>query len=498
MNLISQVREYIRRHDLLTVGDGVVVGVSGGPDSLCMLHLLVALQTEYRLSLYVAHLHHGARGEDADEDAAFVAQVARQHQLPATIARRDVPGIAEAHKLAFEEAARRVRYAFLARVAVEAGANRIAVGHNADDQAETVLMHFLRGAGPAGLRGMLPATPLSSYRTLESLAEFELPAAQLSLIRPMLGTPRAEIERYCEDNDLQPRFDRSNLDTTFFRNRLRHELLPILETYNPQIKKRLNHTAQLIGADYARLEYLRDWAWGEIVLEESESCVVMDLVSWRAQALSTQRALIREAAYRLRPQLRDVSFVHVENAVRIGLEGTTGSRATLPNRLEVVLGYDRLIVAHEGYDQPLDGPSLETGEEIAVAMPGTTPVGTGGWSVEATLLEDWSLEKLKANPERWTAYMDAALVAQPLVLRSRRTGDRFRPQGMAGHAPALNEWMTNAKVPREWRAQLPLLLSDEEIVWVCGWRVSESVVVGPSTQQVVRFRLLRNVDQDQE
>jgi tRNA(Ile)-lysidine synthase len=492
VNLINQVREYIRWHDLLTAGDGVVIGVSGGPDSLCLMHLLVGLQTEYRLSLHVVHLHHGARGEDADADAAFVADVARQHQLPATIARRDVPGIAEAHKLAFEEAARRVRYAFLARAAIEAGANKIAVGHNADDQAETVLMHFLRGAGPAGLRGMLPLTPLASYRTLESIPEFELPSTHLSVIRPLLGSSREEIEQYCADNNLQPRFDRSNLDTTFFRNRLRHELLPILETYNPQIKKRLNHTAQLIGADYARLEQLRDWAWGKIVLEESETCVVMDLASWRAQGLSTQRALIREATYRLRPQLRDVGFVHVENAVRLGHKGTTGSRATLPNGLEVVLGYDHLVVANEGYEQPLEGPSLEKGEEIAVDMPGVTPIEPGGWSVEATLLEDWSVDKLKANPDRWTAYMDAALVAEPLILRSRRTGDRFRPQGMAGHAPTLNEWMTNVKVPRAWRDQLPLLLSGEEIVWVCGWRISESVVVGPSTQKVVRFKLLHN------
>ena len=498
MNLTTQVREFVRRHDLLTEGDGVVVGVSGGPDSLCMLHHLVGLQTEYRLRLHVAHLHHGARGEEADADAAYVADVARQHQLPATIARRDVPGTAKAHKLAFEEAARRVRYAFLAHVAVEAGATRIAVGHNADDQAETVLMHFLRGAGPAGLRGMLPVTPLTSYRTLESISEFELPSAQLSVIRPLLGTSRAEIERYCAENDLQPRFDRSNLDTTFFRNRLRHELLPILETYNPNIKKRLNHTAQLIAADYARLEQLRDWAWGEIVLEESDVCVAMDLVSWKAQLLSTQRALIREAAYRLRPQTRDVSFVHVENAVRIGLEGTTGSRATLPDGLEVVLGYDRLVVAQKGYKQPPEGPSLEKGVEIAVSLPGVTPVGTGEWAVEATLLDDWSGEKLEANPDRWTAYMDAALVKQPLILRPRRTGDRFCPQGMAGHAPTLNEWMTNAKVPLAWREQLPLLLAGEEIVWVCGWRVSESVVVGPSTCQVVRFRFLRNGDGGQE
>ncbi|HIE37551.1 MAG TPA: tRNA lysidine(34) synthetase TilS, partial [Anaerolineae bacterium] len=143
MDLLPQVRDFIQRHNLLSVGDGVIVGVSGGPDSLCLLHLLVRLQEPYRLRLHVAHLHHGARGEEADADAAFVADLARRWGLPATVAKRDVPAIARSHGLAFEEAARRVRYAFLAQIAGEIGAAKVAVGHNGDDQAETVLMHFL-------------------------------------------------------------------------------------------------------------------------------------------------------------------------------------------------------------------------------------------------------------------------------------------------------------------------------------------------------------------
>ena len=187
-DLLREVRDFIRRHDLLRVGEGVVVGVSGGPDSLCLLHLLLRLREEYQLQLHVAHLHHGARGEEADADAAFVADLAREWGLPATLAREDVPAITRQHKLAFEEAARRVRYAFLAHVAGRVGATKVAVGHNADDQAETVLMHFLRGAGLAGLRGMRPATPLSEYRLLPQTGRFSLPDRLPVLIRPLLGT----------------------------------------------------------------------------------------------------------------------------------------------------------------------------------------------------------------------------------------------------------------------------------------------------------------------
>jgi len=491
VDLLTGVRRFIEQHGLLAPGDGVVVGVSGGPDSLCLLHLLARLREDYRLRIHVAHLHHGARGEDADADAAFVADLAREWGLPVTVVRRDVPAIARAHKLAFEEAARRVRYAFLAHVAGVVGATRVAVGHNADDQAETVLMHFLRGAGPAGLRGMLPAVPLSTYRLLDEVSDFALPPSPPVLIRPLLGTPRAEVERYCADHGLEPRFDRSNLDTTYFRNRLRHELIPLLETYSPNLRRRLCRTADVVAADYALLERLREWAWGEVVREESPRAVVFDLATWRAQPLSIQRALVREAAYRLRPRLRDVGFVHVENGVRVAQRGNTGAEATLPGGLALRVGYDWLMVAEAGYEPPPDGPTMPPDAEVAVALPGVTPLPGGDWVLEAEMPAGWSLRRVEANPDRWTAYLDADALGGGLALRTRRPGDRFCPQGLGGHGPRLADWMINAKVPRAWRDRLPLLVAGEEIVWVCGWRVSEGAAVGPTTRRVARFRFRR-------
>ncbi len=491
-DLLRQVREFIHRHDLLSVGDRVVVGVSGGPDSLCLLHLLLRLQEEYRLQLHVAHLHHGARGEEADADAAFVADLAREWGLPATLVREDVPAVARAHKLAFEEAARRVRYAFLAHVAGRVGAAKVAVGHNADDQAETVLMHFLRGAGLAGLRGMRPATPLSEYRLLPQTDRFPLPDRLPVLIRPLLSTPRAEIEAYCAEQGLSPRFDRSNLDTTYFRNRLRHELLPLLETYNPNIRRRLCHTAEVVAADYELLIQMRDWAWDQVVREETKDAIVLGRAEWRAQPLSLQRALIREAAYRLRPYLRDVDFVHVEAAVEVARAGTTGAQATLPGGLALTVGYDMLTITDAGYEPPPSGPTLPPGTAMPVALPGRTPLPGGEWVLEADLPPTWTLAEVTGNPDRWTAYLDAERLEGPLVLRTRRSGDRFRPHGLGGHAPLLKDWMINARVPRAVRDMLPLLVSgDGEILWVCGWRVSETAAVRPETRQVARLRFCR-------
>ena len=488
--LLSQVRHTIERYGLLVPGDGVVAGVSGGPDSLCLLHVLLRLRDEYRLRLHVAHLHHGTRGADSDADAEFVATLAAEWGLPATVEKQDVPALARAHRMAFEETARRVRYAFLARVAGEVGAARIAVGHNADDQAETVLMHFLRGAGPAGLRGMLPVTPITDYRLLDPFLQH--PASSILLIRPLLQVPRADIERYCDAHGLTPRFDRSNLDTTYFRNRLRHELLPLLESYNPNVRARLCHTAAIVADDYELLTQLRQQAWATVVREERKAAIAFDRAGWRALPVALQRATLRQAAYRLRKSLRDVDFVHVENARRVGARGEAGAQATLPMGLALTVGYDTLTVGDAGdAGPPPDEPLLWSAAPLPVVVPGTTRLPQSQWALQTNVLEKWDTGHIAANPDPWTAYLDLDALAGPLALRPRRRGDRFRPQGMGGHRVKLSALMTNVKIPRAWRDRVPLLTAGDDIVWVCGRRVAEGTTVGPETRRVAELRFER-------
>ncbi len=216
----------------------LLIGVSGGPDSLALLHVLKSIFSADQL--VVAHLHHGWR-EEAGADAQFVTDTAVTWHIPCHIEKIDVAALAHAASLSLEEAGRKARYDFFARLAEETGAKVVAVGHHADDQAETVLMHLLRGSGLAGLRGMRPVSPLPGM-------------PELKLIRPFLAASRAEIEQYCRENHLQPISDSTNQDTTFFRNRLRHELLPLLRTYNPQIDSHLQQMAAIIEADYDLLD----------------------------------------------------------------------------------------------------------------------------------------------------------------------------------------------------------------------------------------------------
>lgn len=489
MDLLPAVEAALRRHRMLTPGAAVVVGVSGGPDSLCLLHLLHRLAPAWSLRLHAAHLNHGLRGAEADADADFVAAVAAEWGVPCTVERADVAALAAASGASLEEAARHARYAFLARVAGHVGADAIAVGHTADDQAETVLMHFLRGSGLAGLRGMLPVTPLTDYRLL---AQDAPETAALRLIRPLLDVPRSDVLAYCRAHGLQPRFDRSNEDTTFFRNRLRHELLPLLETYNPQVRRVLRHTATVLADDYALLHSLAEAAWAEVLREETPEGLVVDLARWRSLPTSLQRAVLRQAIGRRRRSLRNINFVHIERALEVLRAGQAGARATLPAGLEAVVGYDCFLVGEAGVGLPTgDAPQLAE-PRLPLAVPGVTALGRG-WQVEAALLAPADLPaSWQSNPDPWRAWLDADAVGPAPALRTRRRGDRFQPLGMAGRHKLLAEFFTNLKVPPPARDRWPLLVTaDDEIAWVCGLRVDQRAAVTPATRRVLQVALRR-------
>ncbi len=501
----------MRRQALFAPGEAVVVGVSGGPDSLCLLHLLRRLAADMGLWLHVAHLHHGLRGADADADARFVAELAESWGLPASVGHADVATLAAESGISLEEAARHARYAFLAEVAEAHGAATIAVGHNADDQAETMLMHFLRGSGVAGLRGMLPRTPLTDFRLsgaecgaagplksgLEAsvgLAEQDSPPSMplLALVRPLLAVPRAEIEAYCAAHGLTPRFDRSNADTTIYRNRLRHELLPVLATYNPAIREVLAHTAETLAGDHALLRQALDEAWAAVALPAALGQVLFDLAGWRQLPIGLQRATLREAVRRLRRSLRNIHWEHVERGIWLGREGSTGQSATLAGGLELEVGYDALRIADEG--ATWTGDAGDTPQVIAplhLAAPGETDLGGGWWVMVRRLAAPPSSESCQDNTDPWIAWLDGEGVGTELLLRPRQPGDRFQPYGLGGHAAKVNEFMINAKLPRYERAGWPILTGRQGIAWLCGLRVDQRAVVRADTPWAWEVRFAR-------
>lgn len=493
MDLVQSVLRTITRYKLITPGETVVVGVSGGPDSLCLLHVLREVAPALRLSLHVAHVNHGLRGAESDSDATFVAETAAGWSLPCTVERADVAALAAQPGVSTEEAARTARYAFLARLAGALDVHTVAVGHNADDQAETVLMHWLRGSGLAGLRGMTASSPIPPQL---AIVDCQLPIDEVQLTRPLLFIPRSDILHYCQQHGLSPRFDRSNEDVTFFRNRLRHELLPLLEGYNPQIRRILRSSAAVIADDYELLRGHLLNTWPQVVVQEADEQLVFDLAAWRGLPTSLQRATLREAISRLRRGLRNVNFVHVENALWALREGEAGTRITLTAGLEIVLGYSQFALGDEGLELPLGAAPQLAVDGLALAAPGLTALPGSAWQVESSWLAPAELPAgWQANADPWQAWLDGDALGPAPALRVRREGDRFQPLGLGGKRKLLGEFFTNVKAPLAARGRWPLLVNTAgDIAWVCGLRLDERARVTPASARVLYVRMSRQVD----
>ncbi|MHB0858263.1 MAG: tRNA lysidine(34) synthetase TilS [Anaerolineae bacterium] len=492
MSVLQTVRATITAHGLLLPNDTTVVGVSGGTDSLCLLHLLHRLAGEYRIRLHVAHLDHGLRGTDSAKDAAFVASLCQAWYIPCTIERADVPSLAAARGLAIEEAARQARYSFMASLARDLGAHTVAVAHHADDQVETVLMHLLRGSGLAGLRGMRPLSWVDELRLNGQDTPAASPGVRIRLIRPLLRAWRTELETYANEHDLQPRFDLSNLDQTYFRNRLRHELIPYLETFNPSVRQVIARTSEVLAAEYEFLREQLERTWPAVVRLESAEAVTLERSKLADLPLALQRSVLREAVHRLRRSLRNISLVHIDDALQVVIHGQVGSSATLPGGLLLTVDYDEVVMASEDY-VPIapELPRLLAGP-LPIAAPGETPLPSTDWTLVARLVPRRDLpDGWHANRQPFVAYLDAETLGSSLALRRRVGSDWFMPLGMAGHRQRLGDFLTNAKVPRRVRDMLPLLVSGSDIVWVVGWRIDARFAVRPETEQVLEVRMIR-------
>ncbi|MBI3242361.1 MAG: tRNA lysidine(34) synthetase TilS [Chloroflexi bacterium] len=458
--LLAPVRAFARKHSLFASKQRLIIGVSGGPDSLVLLHLLTRLRAEFELDLHVAHLHHGLRPE-ADDDAGFVMEIAKAWDVPCTVERAGVAALAKEKHLSVEEAGRLARYSFFARLGSTA-----AVAHNADDQAETVLMHLLRGSGLSGLRGMLP----------KASNQWAVNSEQV-IVRPLLGTTRAEIEAYAAAHDLKPRLDSTNADRKYYRNRLRHELLPLLETYNPNIRQVLRRTAEVAAGDYELVCGLVEQVWADTLLPSPGPTVTFDLARWRALSLPLQRALLREAINRLRPGLRDVDFTPIENAIAWAQTAESGHTADLLGGLCLKIVGPTLIVGEWQRRLEIGGLDASRGDyEVPLAIPGVTRFLDWQFTTEIVAASN-------PVPDRWTAFLPLPQLpdyptTRPfdhLTIRARRPGDRFQPLGMNGHSMKLSDFMINQKIPVTERDRWPLLVSGETVLWVCGHRVSELV-----------------------
>ena len=431
-------------------GGLLVVAVSGGPDSLALLHALARTRPVTSLEVHAAHLDHGLRGEESRADAAFVSRACRELGLGLTSESVDTEAYRSAHRLSLEDAARRLRYRFLARVAAEQGAVAVALGHTIDDQAETVLMNIVRGAGLTGLRGMSE----SDARNVEG--------SDVLLFRPFLGgVSRSDTEGYCEALGLEPRYDSSNSSLLMLRNRIRHEVLPSLARVNPQVRDAILRLSESARRDLEYLERAVDDAWTGVVAVHGDRTLV-DRAGFAGLDPAVGAHLLRRAVGLASGGLSDLGLTHVDEMLDL-LGGPAGRSIDLPGGLAFGTGYREATLGPAGLETcPL--PRLSG--EVEIDVPGETEVG--GWRVVAEVAAGAG----DAGAGAICASISARAASGGLRVRSRRPGDRFQPLGMAGKKK-LQDFMVDSRIDRSWRDRIPLVVGDRGIAWVVGWRLAE-------------------------
>lgn len=463
--LLRKLEAFLERQGLFRPGERVVVGVSGGPDSLCLLHALWSLREKRGLELLVAHCHHQLRGEEAERDAAAVAHLAQQLGLSLVLERVPVAQYRRAHHLSLEEAARELRYAFFSRVVRAQGAVGVAVGHTADDQVETILLHWLRGSGLGGLRGMQPRT---WYRVAGE-------GEPLQIFRPLLEVSRQETEAYCAAAGLSPLQDSSNRDLRPLRNRVRWELLPRLRQLNPHIGQTLLRLSRSVGEDLALIEGLADAAWRELATEEAGLVRFPTAKLLGLLPALRRRLLLRAAGHLLGPG-KGPSALQVE-AMLAALTKPVGTRIDLTGGFSFQIEYGSCQLSLRARSPVLFPP-----EERVYRIPLPGCLKAWGWKVACTAHDSPREPQEEAGP--WRAELDAEAVGEELWLRTRRPGDRFQPLGM-DRPKKLQDFFVDAKVPRARRDQVPLVESPRGIVWVVGHRIAEWAKVTPQTKRVL-------------
>lgn len=457
--MLQDVKTFIQQERLVQTGDLVVVACSGGPDSLALLHIMWRLQRELGISLAAAHVDHMLRGDAGRADARFVQEFCATLGVPCSVTAVDVPARVKQTGQSVEEAARELRYRCLHRCAARYGpSTKIAVGHNLDDQAETVLLHLLRGAGSRGLAGMAPRTPTG-------------------IIRPLLTVTRRDIEAYCREHGLTPRRDATNWDTTFTRNKVRLELLPLLRRrFNPNVSRLLAQTAQVLREEHNYITAAAQRALSAM-LRYHDGAYALDLARWRRLPAALQREILRLIVDKIVPSLKGITFNHVETLLAMGRQNGV-RRCILPGPLYVEAAYGRLSFS----PQPTSRAAALPPAGVPLVVPGITRLPTGA-VITATIAT-----APLAVGDNSRAVLDYDAIEPPLLVRSRRPGDRFVPLGAPG-AKKLQDFFVDAKVPRMQRDAVPLVCDQRGIVWVGGWRPAERVKVTAATRRYLLLQL---------
>lgn len=461
---------------MLPRGAAVLVGVSGGPDSMALLDVLRRLSGPMSFRVGAVHLNHCLRPGDADADAAFVADYAREHRIPCYIGKADVRLFSKETSVCLEEGAREARYRFFEKTRRDQGYDSIAVGHHQEDTAELMLMFLLRGSGVTGLKGIAPVRG--------------------RIIRPLIRAGRPQIDQHLATHGIPFREDASNRDPKFLRNRIRHELLPLLRRdYNPAITAGLNRLGEILEAEDQWVESLVSPYWDQVVMEVGLGRITLNAPFLAESPLAARRRLARRAIASVKKDLRAIGYRHINALLRLAAQPSGAGRLDLPGGIRAVRQGKSLTLTRENaglrHRQPVYGLAPQfyfyTVSKAQALCGFSLTIAEIHSEVRFCPIPASQVKDLRQTGKH-QVYFDLDRVRFPISIRPMRPGDRFTPLGMAG-TQCVNRFFTNNKVPLAQRPLIPLFFSGETLVWIGGWRMADGVKAGPDTRNLLSVLL---------
>ncbi|SFH73499.1 tRNA(Ile)-lysidine synthase [Tindallia magadiensis] len=460
----SVIIEKVIESKQVNMNDHIVVGFSGGADSVCLLHALFQLADTYRLQIVAAHLNHNLRGMDSNEDATFAMNFARRHQITCVVKSVDIAKRSKEEGVSLETAGRMSRYQFFEEVAEKIGANKIALAHHQNDQAETVLMNLIRGAGLEGLSGM--------------------PMARDKIIRPLLHCQRDQIEEYCRYWELPYQIDQSNQETEYFRNKVRLELIPKMKEYQPNFIESVGKASILLEQDRQYIEEKVEEAYSEVLCYKTDKVISINrskLIQYHPSIVSR---IIRKAYVFFNTSEQTISFDQLHHVVSLLNQKKTEKEVQLPGNIRAVFKADEINIGRKEDIEKSD--SVETMEKaIPLKIPGITRLFPQNGYIRCDVFNVGKMKNRGKDP--YCQYFDFDQLPEPMVIRNRREGDRLKPIGMNG-SKKLKDFFIDQKIPVEKRNAIPLIASENEILWVVGHRISELVKVTQKTKKVLKIQ----------
>ncbi len=476
--MLDKIRRTIQKYHMLNPGEHVIAAVSGGPDSVALLHVLISLASEYELTLSVAHLNHGLRGSESDAEEQLVRQLSKERGISCSVKRIDLQALrkCDRRKCSLEDIGRQERYEFFTALAAEIGASRIALGHHREDQAETVLMNFIRGSGLEGLKGIRPVR-------------------DGCFIRPLLEVSRKDILDFLQAEHLPFLEDSSNSEDHFLRNRIRHHMIPLLqELYNPRIIDTLNRLAEIARREDDCLKSIVDHILEDLLITSlsEEGTVGISISRLHELDEALQHRLVKSLLERCALSPRRVAFTHIQAVANLCREEKSVGLLFLPGNVLVRREYDNLKFSlseantRSELNSPLKNQKV-IGFSYALEIPSVTEIEEVNRVVKTAFIEKDELGFF--NVTRNSACFDFDKIEPPLVIRNRREGDRFQPLGMAG-TKKLKSYFIDEKVPRRQRDLIPLLADRHSVVWIAGLRLSERVRIDDRTRSIVKIEMI--------